>query len=152
MTWRIYVDCSKPGKNTGWANANDGLLVSCGLWNNDFAPDSKDWAPTEKIVIEVPQINPNDLKKPGASARINDLMQLAICAGQWKQAVHALETRIVHPHEWKGSVKKEIHNARVLEKMTTAERALLPKLPASKLHNVIDAVGLFLWDTGRMRP
>lgn len=150
MTWRIYVDCSKPGKNTGWANANDGTLVNCGLWLFDFAPEYVKGY--HKIVIEVPQINPNDLKKPGASARINDLMQLAICAGQWKQAVRAQETRIVHPHEWKGSVPKDVHNARVFERMSTSERALLPKLPPSKLHNVIDAVGLYMWDTGRMRP
>jgi len=51
------------------------------------------------------------------------------------------------PREWKGNVPKEIHNDRVLSKLSSKERFSLSQLgvPRGKLHNVIDAVGLAKW-------
>lgn len=144
--WRLYVD---PGVNTGVVRAYDNRLVSCVLHTDDFSPELSGF---EKLVIEMPSINPTDLKKPGASARINDLMGIARRVGWWQQSVQAINYVLVHPHEWKGNVPKHIHNARVLAKLTPHERTLIPDLPKAQLHNVIDAIGLFLWDTGRMRP
>lgn len=146
MKWKLYVD---PGVNTGVARSINDELHSCFLWQEPFAPYLEGY---EKLVIEMPSINPTDLKKPGASARINDLMGLAKRVGQWAQSLQANETVLVHPHEWKGSVPKHVHNERVLDRLTPHERTLIPKLPKVQLHNVIDAIGLFLWDTGRMRP
>ena len=147
-----------PGENTGGAFFVNGALVWAGLLSLLDGTHSNTTA--DKLIIEIPFIRPDDItggrgaraNNPAAVAakRINDLLSVCVCAGQWIRSINAPHTRRVRPHEWKGGVPKEIHNARVLEKLSSAESLLLPKLPASKLHNVVDAVGLGLFELGRM--
>ena len=61
-----------------------------------------------------------------------------------------LDFETVQPSTWKGTVPKKIFLERILKCLTDEERQRLPKLPASKLHNVIDAVGIGLWKLGRL--
>lgn len=100
------------------------------------------------FVIEIPQIYPGSQEEDP-----NDLVRTSITAGRWIERMCALGAREpveVRPREWKGQVPKTIHNARVRARMTVGEISLLPDLPKSKMHNVIDAVGLGLWRLGRM--
>jgi hypothetical protein len=93
----------------------------------------------------------------------NALITEAVTAGEWLERIR---TRLgpprrewfSYPSAWKGSAPKEIHNARVLEKLSPGERDVLEAcrtrgarpIPASKLHNVVDGIGLWCVGTGRM--
>ena len=59
------------------------------------------------------------------------------------------------PHVWKSSVPKEIHHRRVRKELNDRELAILTELEkryGKKAHNVRDAIGLGLFETGRLRP
>jgi hypothetical protein len=61
----------------------------------------------------------------------------------------------VPPHVWKGNVPKEIHHMRVRKALNERELAILIELEkryGKKAHNVRDAIGLGLFQTGRLRP
>lgn len=49
------------------------------------------------------------------------------------------------PQGWKGQTPKDIHNARVMSRLTLADRERIVWPAKSLAHNVIDAVGLLLW-------
>lgn len=98
----------------------------------------------DQLVIEWPQIYPH---ARGKGQDPNDLLCVAGVVGAilgetWRDAEYI---KLVHPADWKGQVPKKIHNARVLQRLSAEERTRLPDLPASKLHNAIDAIGLGLW-------
>lgn len=142
----LAVDPSKPGNNTGVAQFVAGTLTGAWLWTEATAPvhPAHPWQPNI-LLIELPQIYPGARDEDP-----NDLIQVARAVGQWEQAFgYGAELVHVYPRQWKGQVPKKIHVARTLAKLTDAERALLPALPASKLHNVVDAAGLGLWLLGR---
>lgn len=101
---------------------------------------------------ELPQHQKND-----TAARTNNLYVTSMRLGMLAESTGAdyLVTR--HPHEWKGNVDKELHNARCLKRLSDAERIILnkatrgdgtPVLP-SELNNVIDAIGLGLMELRR---
>lgn len=140
----LCIDPSKPGNNTGLAWFTSQRLAGCQLWT--WARAGRETC--DVLVIELPQVYPGARDEDP-----NDLIQVARSVGMWEQAVSALEVHLVHPRKWKGTVAKEIHNRRTLAKLEPAELALLEalKLPASKRHNVIDAIALGLWALGRMR-
>lgn len=140
--WLDAVDPSKPGNNTGLARFYGGVLKSAYLWEKPFAPDR---IVPHVLLIELPFVYPGARDEDP-----NDLIQVARAVGQWEQSTAGCG-RIVHvyPRTWKGQVPKKIHTARTLAKLTSSERGVLPELPASKLHNVLDAVGLGLWLLGR---
>lgn len=144
----IAVD---PGENTGGAYFVDGVLVWAGLLSLLDGTHSNVHA--DRLVIELPFIRPEDLGRDKAAIvckRLNDLVTLSVTAGQWIRSINAPNTRRLFPHQWKGGVSKERHHPRVLEALVPNELALLPKLPHSKLHNVLDAIGIGLYDLGRM--
>jgi hypothetical protein len=155
MSTLLAIDPSKPGGNTGVAWFKNAQLMRCWIHNDQRAPTLVS-AP-DVFVYEQQYITPADIRGSAAvvAKRMNDLMQLQRCNGQWEQAVaraNALaQIHAPYPVQWKGSVDKEVHNDRVLKRLTPAEREVIPKLPKSKLHNVIDAIGLGLWALGRMQ-
>lgn len=148
-----YTLAIDPGKDTGWASGEDAQLTGCGLFDPDqsllLIP-----ATITQIIVELPCWQKGD--KP---ERINDLYITAFRAGlscaRFRTGEQKL--RIVRPREWKGSVPKDVHNERVLRALTAEERAIVfaacdaggKKVSVSKLNNVIDAVGLFLFQVGR---
>jgi hypothetical protein len=147
----LYAD---PGETTGAALANGPVLIWAGILSL-----SEHWIPvlrfpftqqTDRLVIEIP----NAHESKGAKRSKRDpqaIITLAITCGQWIRHVSAKDTIRKFPSTWKGQVPKPIHNERVLACLDERERLLIPNLPASKKHNVVDAVGLFLEDTGRMQ-
>lgn len=134
-----------PGENCGGAYFVDGALVWCGLLS--FADATHISIKADRMIVEIPQIYPGPPKK---GEDPNDLIGVAVIAGQWIRSVSAPHTRRVFPRQWKGGVEKGIHNGRVLAKLSAVELAVVPKLAASKLHNVIDAIGLGLFDLDRI--
>ena len=132
-----------PGENCGGAYFVDGVLVWSGLLS--FADATHIAIKADKMIVEIPQVYPG----PRAEDP-NDLIGVAVIAGQWIRSVSAPDTRRVFPRQWKGGVDKKIHNGRVLAKLSATELECVPKMAASKLHNVIDAIGLGLFDLERM--
>ena len=61
------------------------------------------------------------------------------------------KTEYYLPRQWKGQVPKAVMHRRVLGRLTEAEQGLIPELPVSKLHNVLDAVGIGLHHVGRLK-
>lgn len=130
-----------PGANTGAAFFGNGVLYAAELHTKPVAHLYL----VNQLVIEIPKFSDQTKGKDP-----QDLITLAVNAGQWIQVLRAPDVRRVFPSQWKGNVPKAIHNERVLAKLTPAELAVIPKLPATKLHNVIDAIGLGLFALGRM--
>jgi len=54
------------------------------------------------------------------------------------------------PSEWKGNMKKEDMLQHIENQLNDSEKLLIPDLPKSTRHNVIDAIGIGLKFTGRL--
>jgi hypothetical protein len=122
----VYADLAR-------AKKFDGDIVRAVLaliWS--FNGPEPDW-----VAIEIPRVYPMSRSKGDR----NTLIDLAFEAGRIVQAIGVPYT-CYHPREWKGQVPKEIHNQRVLDALSEAERAVIAKTPASLFHNVVDAVGV----------
>jgi hypothetical protein len=136
-----------PGENSGIAVFHFSRLVRCECGNPDTYPTLRP-APMPGpwfLQIEIPLYSDQTIGKDPQA-----LIKLAINAGRWIEKMHAPIVRTVYPSQWKGQVPKKIHNGRVLAKLDQAELSLIPKLPETKLHNVIDAIGLGLFALGRI--
>jgi len=134
-----------PGNRTGWAKFVGQELHSAGL----LKAGRPELGLPQRVVIEVPRWYPHEHK-----VDVNDLLDLGQKAGWLKGFYEDLgaETEYVYPRTWKGTVPKDIHNERVLQKLSSAELSVLQKKPrATKFdHNMVDAVGIGLWKLGRM--
>jgi hypothetical protein len=146
----MYLAAVDPGlRACGLALFLDSTLITSALVDNTYHGDTKTllWSGMVRavlarlshninvVVVEKPQIY-QDSPDP------NTLVDLAVIAGTI--AIDARHSQAVDywPHEWKGTVKKEVMTTRIVGWLTLEERARLPKLSKNKLHNVIDAVGL----------
>lgn len=149
-----------PGANAGGAIFLDGALVACGLVSraaNEIGgleplrhlPISRfpafQNARFDELVIELPRIT-----KQTEGKDPNDLIKLAFGAGRYVERFPHASLRTVSPAQWKAGTPKKIHNARVIQCLSEAERALIPKLAAGLAHNVCDAIGIGLEHLGRM--
>lgn len=147
-----------PGNNAGGAVFVDGCLVACGLVSRAW-PEKGYLNPREvsgyraacfdELVIELPRIT----RGPGGQTEgkdPNDLIKLAFGAGRYVERFPHVKLRTVSPSEWKGGVNKSTHNARVIQCLTPVERACVPRLAATLVHNVVDAIGIGLDHLGRM--
>ena len=99
------------------------------------------------LVIEWPQIYHKWSKGDN-----NDLLPLAAIAGNLMSHFPWAKTQLPKPAQWKGQVPKDVHNARVLKRLSVDETRLVAaaRVAKSKAHNMIDAIGLGLWALGRM--
>jgi hypothetical protein len=138
-----------PGKTTGWAlyyekrlhrfdKLTDAQILTGGL--HKYLP------PLVDIVIERPVFRRNH-------PRQENILTLAMLAGQIG-AVYGLErTHYVKPEQWKKQLPKGVCWARALGRLDADERALLhPAIvrSAKKLdHNIADAIAIGLWALGR---
>jgi hypothetical protein len=132
-----------PGATTGWALFSSATitapkrLVACGTGHPPYEG-------VLHLVIEVPQIYPGK-----GHVRPQDLVTLAFLAGRLAGCSGVLDTRYCFPHEWKGTLPKEICHARVMKKLSTEEREVIGAsekiISAGLMHNVLDAVGIGLY-------
>ena len=149
-----------PGAKGGWALSFRGAIVACGLVRVDKGETMRRFGNLSWIVCEDQQLYPSDITALGparAAKKARDLIVLArraqaLCDQALGGQPGAKVTWVL-PHAWKGSVPKGIHNERVLVRLTDQERALVHGCTTPALvNNVIDAVGLNLWQSGRYRP
>ena len=93
----------------------------------------------EHFISEYPQVY-----RAGASkGDPDDLLQLASVVAVFTANVVAKDYLAVRPREWKGSVPKDVHHARLVKTLTPEEMAMVERAaPPSLRHNVLDAVGI----------
>lgn len=160
-----------PGECTGLAWGVGSALVACGA----AKPHDKLHRPAAVLpawaeaveqcepiacVLELPKFyGPRAYGHPKVATSIaNSLIREAVTLGRWtEQAVElGMSTEEILPREWKGTVKKRTMCLRVIAAMTPEERRMVSKtlkaskLPKSKTHNVLDAIGIFFWKVGRL--
>ncbi len=100
------------------------------------------------VAVEMPQVYAGKAKGDN-----NDLIDLALVAGACAAGVE--DALVPTPRKWKGTMKKDAHNAKTLRALSRGEDALLQTILAGYAkglhHNIIDAVGLAAWRCGRIR-
>lgn len=144
-----------PGTDTGWSlfDLNTNRLIACGL-GDPRIHDAVKAATITRLVVEKPRIN------PGGPARPNDMITLAVKTGRWTGLFETAEALLVEPWEWKGGVKKEVSAERTLSRLMLDELMIVSKAKAtgglrgrpmakSKVHNMMDGIGLGLHGVGR---
>lgn len=139
-----------PGvKNLAWAEYHGGRLSECGLSRAEsaelHAAALVNMAGPDVLVLE--QMVPRDI--PNAA----DLIAVSHTGAYVAGVLRPRELRYPTAQQWKGSVPKRIHHARIAQILSPAERAVVAwvavRVPSSLLHNVWDAVGLGLWGLDR---
>lgn len=152
-----------PGECTGVGICLNDRLVSC----YDSTPDGELVLPQEVVEalergavvrarIELPVLyyvavygHP---KK--ATAIGNSLIREAVSLGEWKRQLRDIGATIQEdvPRAWKGQAPKLAFCKRIVKLLTPEERRLVVALglPKTKLHNVIDGIGLVLTEVGRL--
>lgn len=133
-----------PGADAGLAWFEQGRLRSCAL----ASPALIDPAYVKRVVIECPRVYPKIKADP------NDLIRLARRVGEVEAMFRHADIRIVFPRDWKGTVPKDIFARRIIGRLDACEREIYDdacqSIAAGKRHNVADAIGLGLFDLGRM--
>lgn len=149
-----------PGKVAcGWALFRSGVLEGAGIVRGEnvevsaigvlaagVALRSAGCLRPDVVIIEKMVVYPG-MRQKGDQ---NDLITLSIIGGAAAAALRGLETIFVEPREWKGQVPKAIMSKRILAELSADERTKIEKMPASLKHNALDAVGLGMWNLGRI--
>ena len=87
----------------------------------------------------------------------NDLIEVALIAGMLTGAMYMrtpeFDLKYVKPRTWKGTAPKHITNERTLAQLTPVELERLPRRPRAKDydHNMLDAIGIGIWQLQRER-
>lgn len=100
-----------------------------------------------RVVIEIPKVYPATQQKGDQ----NDLIALAGFAYALATSVHSA-TEIVRyfPRDWKGTIDADTMTARIEKRLMPAETHYLEPCPKSLHHNMIDAVGIGMFNLGRL--
>lgn len=144
VPWHIIA--IDPGHSTGWARGNTTQgPIDCGMGMTYPAVD-------HFAVIELPEV------RRGGEAKRENIITLALNCGRHVQILkdrpHGVFT--VPPRNWKGSIKKEMHQPRIREAVAKYPHgarflATADATYGGKAHNVIDALGLLLWALERVQ-
>ncbi len=138
-----------PGRDTGfaWFTGPTLELAQCGVGD----PRAENLT-ASKVILERPQYYPGNGKGDP-----NDLITLAIQVGEYLEfySRRGAAVYMVLPRVWKGQVPKQIHHARLFSALSPREQNIVSicgaAVPASKRHNMMDAVGLGLWKLDRVK-
>src|SRR5678809_187857 len=127
-----------PGVSTGWALFKGRDLFMCAQGDPPFI-----FAVTS-LIIERPQVYPKTSTK-----QANDLITLAIQVGGYLARFQGVDSMVVLPHQWKGSIPKDIHHPRIWAKLDAAEQAIVDHAWKGRskkgVTDIMDAVGLGLY-------
>jgi hypothetical protein len=129
-----------PGKCAGVAIFDDGILTDAYVTGQIEPLDHG----AAEVVCELPRIYPTGKGKGNP----NDLISVALSAGRLCALYPG--TLYVFPHSWKAQVDGDIMCNRIVGLISHEEQTRYRKLPVSKAHNMIDAIGIGLWHLGRM--
>jgi hypothetical protein len=107
----------------------------------------------EKAVIEIPRVYSQKQWKGDP----NDLIKVAMLAGFFGEVLSFYyakphdQIEFIHPSTWKGQRPKDLDNQLTMGLLQGSELAVMHKvkLPKSRMHNVIDAVGIGLYTVQR---
>ena len=102
-------------------------------------------APVTEVAVEYPQ---QYARSPTPRESVQKLVGVI---GALAATFRDSETEYYLPRQWKGQVPKPVMHRRILGRLTEAEQGVIPDLAASKLHNVLDAVGIGLHHVGRLK-
>lgn len=139
-----------PGQQTGWSIWSVNGLVACGLGDPRQHGQHVVTSESEIDVINEAWIE-RPVIYPRSKARPNDIISLALNAGQWAGIYNCLgcDFHYVEPAQWKGQVPKDIHHSRIWSTLTAKDQEAVnrafKKTAVAKRHNIMDAVGLGLW-------
>jgi|ERR1700690_2820420 len=128
-----------PGARTGWASYVGGKLVGCGVVSPNELLETP--GKGDMVVIENPQIYPNSPARPA------DILKLARIVGRYEEryGYRWKHIELIEPHQWKGSVPKDIMLKRIEDATPLTDRPALLAYQGGYRHNMIDAVGLGRW-------
>jgi hypothetical protein len=160
MNVEIGID---PGECTGVGIGLGGRLVAC----YDSTPEGELVLPIEvtraikagakiRALIELPVLYyvPVYGHPSKATSIGNSLIRESVSLGEWKRQLRDLgaEIRETKPREWKGQAPKLAFCKRIVKLLAPEERRLVNALglPTTKLHNVLDGIGLMLTEAGRL--
>lgn len=93
--------------------------------------------------------------RPGKERNPQDLLTLSCKSGEFFGRVKATgkcQPSYLFPHDWKRSLNKTMTADRISEMLSEKEKKMLAnvwKLPESRRHNALDALGIALWGVGR---
>lgn len=149
-----------PGtRAVGWAIfLPDGSMHRCGLahvkgTNRVLADDAIELA--DQIGVHLPRVVLEEMvmRPEDPRSQADDLLRVQLVGGIVAARV-GQKIVTVRPMRWKGCVPKRIHHRRIGDVMTRAEKDLLTAacrtVHRDLQHNVIDAIGIGLWDVGRL--
>ncbi len=140
-----------PGKVTGFAHFEDGVLVFANVCTEEecLVQIATLRLPAGDCIIEVPQVYPGQQQKGDQ----NDLIGLAVEVGKYAARATAVgfHVKLVKPSTWKGQLPKDVCWLRVSETLTPYELTRVARLPKSRAHNMHDAIGLGTWFQKRWR-
>ncbi len=131
------------GGKPGYARFHGPSLVEVSkefLYPHYLAPTGKN---ENRVIVEIPCWRGKNTK-----ASPDSLITLGIRAGIVAGRYEQLEQRVqlVHPHKWKGNVPKNVHHPRIKAALCADELALIRGASG----DMLDAVGLGLWELGRL--
>lgn len=88
----------------------------------------------------------------GGKADPDDLIEVAIGLGYMIGMLRPVVVRKILPRQWKGTVNKTVFTERIRARLSPKEIELMSiiGLPKKTEHNVLDAIGLLMHDTGRL--
>ena len=146
-----------PGKHvSGYAIFFKCRLVECGMAKE--AEDlTRHWGRTssvccslgwpETVTMEMPQIYDRRRWKGDP----NDLLPITAAGALLAGSLNPQIFKVVTPEEWKGQTPKEIQNDRDMGVLYPAELEVVEAagITPSKIHNMIDAIGIGLWELKR---
>lgn len=145
-----------PGKKAnGYAIFVDRELVACGMtgdasevlkhWSLGGVCQARSWP--ELVVMEYPKIYDRRRWKGDP----NDLLPITAAGAHLAGTLHPMRFKIGLPEDWKKQTPKEIQNERDMGVLSPAELEVVEAvgIAPSKRHNMIDAVGVGLWELKR---
>jgi hypothetical protein len=128
------VICIDPGKRTGWALIEMGVITKRGTVDaRSILP------PADAALVEMPRVYANPVKWKGDP---QDIAKLAAMAGEYAGRYRMSE--LVEPRAWRGNIPEAVLLARL-------KRSLLPDEALGASVHARDAQGMALWLLGRLK-
>lgn len=113
------------------------------LWRAGLLPVEDKGTRTALCVIEKPQVY------KATRVRNRDIEDLLFSAGRIAERHGSYVAYL--PSQWKGQVPKHVHHARILSELTEHEKACLEGFTKTERGHIVDAIGLGLYHSGRMK-
>ena len=153
----------------GWAYLENGMVVDAGIASagrsghrhgellggldkifnvlHQLEPVFERYSQVEILAAEIMRWYPNK-----RDSRPNTLIPLSVLSGFVLGRIDAQEYVYPTPQEWKGTVSKDVHNKRTERALTNDEMKIVTESCSyAKRHNVVDAVALAKWASGRWK-